>query len=96
MFGRPMPTFNLNGKAEVKTYTGGVMSVILVGVLIAYGMMKLLQLLDKHNPNLAQYTETNVFDFNDQLNLNDIDFRFAFTIEGYLDQEMKDDPKYIK
>ena len=86
----------MSGATEVKTYTGGVMSVLVVTVLIAYGMIKLLHLLDKHNPNLAQYTETNVFDFNDRLNLNDIDFRFAFTIEGYLDHEMKDDPKYIK
>ena len=33
---------------------------------------------------------------NDRLNFNDIKFRFAFTIEGYLDREMKNDPRYVK
>ena len=30
------------------------------------------------------------------VNLNEIGFRFAFTIENYLTSKRKDDPRYIK
>ena len=30
------------------------------------------------------------------LNLNDIGFRIAFAVEGYLDEKLRDDHKYIK
>ena len=33
---------------------------------------------------------------NDRISLNDINFRFAFSIEGYHSREMKNDPRYVK
>ena len=96
MFGRSLPTFNLKGDDMVKTYFGGLMTVCIVFVMIAYATIKFSHLIDKHNPNLAQYTEKNIYDLNDVINLNDINFRFAFTVEGYLDREMKADPAYVK
>ena len=86
MFGRSLPTFNLKGDDMVKTYFGGLMTVCIVFVMIAYATIKFSHLIDKHNPNLAQYTEKNIYDLNDVINLNEINFRFAFTIEGYLDR----------
>ena len=32
----------------------------------------------------------------DVVNLNKINFRIAFTVEGYLDQKRKDDPRFVK
>ena len=32
----------------------------------------------------------------DIVNLNTINFRVAFTVEGYLDSKRKDDPRFVK
>ena len=53
-------------------------------------------MVDKHNPNVSEVTEKSVYDSTEILNFNDEDFRFAFTVEGYLDSEVKDDPAYVK
>ena len=45
---------------------------------------------------MSNYTEQNFFDSSNVLNLKDSDIRFAFGIEGYLDKELKDSPKYVK
>ena len=59
------------------------MTFLIVIVLVVYASIKLAMLLDKHNPNLAQFTELDVFDKTEKINLNEIGFRFAFTVEGY-------------
>ena len=45
---------------------------------------------------MAQYTQVSLFDFNEKLDLNDINFRLAFSVEGYHSREMKNDPRYVK
>ena len=52
--------------------------------------------MDKKNPLIAELKETNFYDFNTRINLNDIGYKMAFTVEGYLDGKIKDDPKYVK
>ena len=52
--------------------------------------------MDRHNPNVAQMTEKNYYDYNEQLDLNEINFRLAFSVEGYHSREHKDDHKYVK
>jgi hypothetical protein len=32
----------------------------------------------------------------DELDLNTINFKFAFSVEGYYDTKMKDDPRYVR
>mmetsp|Transcript_34454 Transcript_34454/g.42514 ORF Transcript_34454/g.42514 Transcript_34454/m.42514 type:complete len:98 (-) Transcript_34454:58-351(-) len=65
-------------------------------VMLSYGSVKLIQLNDKANPVIAENTEVMLFDSSEHLNLYEIGFRFAFSIEGYLDQERKDDPRYVR
>ena len=43
--------------------------------------------------------ETNIPDYFDNtnvMNLNEVKFRMAFTVEGFLDKKRKDDPRYVK
>ena len=96
LFGEPLPAFNIKGETTVNTVTGGILSVILVVILLAYGGLKFLHLYDKHNPQISEVTEKGVLDSSEIMNLNQEGFRFAFTIEGYLDKERKDDPAYVK
>ena len=65
-------------------------------VLIAYAAVKMVQLIQKQNPNISQFSDTNYFDFEERVSLQDIDFRFAFSLEGYFDQEMKNSTAYVK
>lgn len=53
-------------------------------------------MLGKKNPNVQSYLDRNVFDQSEILNLEEINFRVAFTIEGYHSREMKNDPRYVK
>ena len=45
---------------------------------------------------MAQYTQVSLFDFNEKLDLNDINFRLAFSVEGYHSRERKDNHRFIK
>ena len=53
-------------------------------------------MLSKHNPFISELTERNFYDFQTHLDLNSIQFKQAFSVEGYLDKERKDDPRYVK
>ena len=52
--------------------------------------------MDKHNPHISEVTNRYEFTSEDKMNVNERRFRFAFTIEGFLDREMKDDPAFVK
>ena len=45
---------------------------------------------------MVTFTEKNYFDFKDHLDLNQINFRLAFSVEGYHLRDLKDDPRYVK
>ena len=53
-------------------------------------------LINNSNPNINVKTTKNFFDSYTRVNLNEINYRVAFTVEGYHDQEMKNDPRYVK
>ena len=52
--------------------------------------------MSKHNPFISEMTERNIIDYNTRLDLNEIGFKMAFSVEGYLDSEVRDDPRYVK
>lgn len=97
MFLEPIyPSFISRGETQVRTVTGGILTALLAVVFIGYALIKLTHLLDKKNPLIAETKETNFYDFNTRINLNEIDFKMAFTVEGYQDKKIKDDPRYVK
>ena len=69
---------------------------MVIMTFVAYGAVKFGQLMSKHNPFISEITETNFYDYKYKLDLNAVRFKQAFSVEGYLDKEMKDDPRYIK
>ena len=91
-----MPGFNMRGRTLVYTLSGGILSFMVALVILSYGAIKLVQLLQRENPNVSEVLSLNVFDNTEVVSLTDIGFKIAFSIEGYLDQQMKDDPRYIK
>lgn len=96
MFGMRLPQFNLKGNSLIHTRTGGVLTFFLVVLMLSYGLIKFIHLLSKHNPQIQQFLDEELFDFTEILNLNEIKFRVAFSVEGYHDRNMKNDPRYTK
>ena len=96
IFGANLPAFNLSGKTQVLTVSGGLLTALLLVVFIGYATLKLTHLIDKKNPLIAELKETNFYDFNTRVNFNDMGYKMAFTVEGYLDGKIKDDPRYVK
>ena len=82
-FGKPLPSFNLQGEQVVHTMTGGILTFVISVVLLIYAVIKLIQMVDQENPNISSLLDKSVFDFNEQIGLNEIDFRLAFSVEGY-------------
>ena len=96
MFGQTLPMFNIKGKSVITTISGGIITVIIYLIMITYSTIKFVQLSQKHNPNVSQYTEKNFFDSSERVNLNEINFRLAFSVEGYHTRQMKDDEQFVK
>lgn len=95
-FGQALPVFNIKGTEKVSTLTGGISTVLIAVILLTYSSLKLLQLVSKENPNVSEVNELDYYNFEEVLSLQDIDFKIAFSVEGYLSREIKDNPKYVK
>ena len=96
MFGAKVPTFNIKGQTKVHTVTGGILTSILGIIFFSYALLKLTHLMNKKNPLIAEIRESNFYDYHTRININEIGFKMAWAVEGYLDGKIKDDPKYVK
>jgi len=86
----------MRGRSTVASWPGGLVSFAIFFIILLYGTIKLIHLLSRHNPNLAAYTEQNVFDSSEIVSFKEKNIRFAFGIEGFLDKDLKNDPRYVK
>ena len=94
-FGLPLPTFNLKGRQMVHTRIGGVCTLIIATIVILYASVKFIHLQTRHNPGMSSYYLDTAPDF--VLNLNEQKFRFAFSIEDFIEpKQLKNDPDYVK
>ena len=96
LFAEPVPNFNIRGKTKVSSVLGSILSAILLLIVLFYGANKFTFLLERRNPTISSYAERGAVTKNDKINLRDENLRFAFGIEGFLDNELKADPRYVK
>ena len=61
-----------------------------------YGSFKFLHFILRCNPKLGEYEEVDAITSEERFNLSALNLPFAFTVEGFLDNETKDDSKYVK
>ena len=92
IFGKPLPGFNLKGSDVVTTMVGGVSSIFIFAIVLLYGAIKFIHLQSKANPNVATYIREGSFSSADILDLNDMNFRIAFAVEGFRSKDLKIDP----
>ena len=65
MFPAPLPHFNIKGKAGIKTYFGGMVSIIINYLFFLFAVVKFQQMMTRHNPQIVEHLETNSFDARD-------------------------------
>ena len=75
---------------------GGVISTLIITLVLIYASIKLNQLIIRNNPNINETHIPDHYTIEDRINLDDIGFRMAWSVEGNLDKKNKDDPKYVK
>ena len=69
MFPAQIPQFNIKGKDTIRTYCGGLISLIINYLFFLFAMIKFQQLVTRHNPQIVEYEETNGLDASDEYNL---------------------------
>ena len=70
--------------------------MIVLSLTLMYATIKTMQLVQKDNPVMSSLTIPSYYNSTEPFMLNEANFRMAFSVEGYLDQELKDDPEYVK
>lgn len=95
-FGKDVPAFNIKGETKVNTAVGGVISTFIITLVLIYASIKLNQLINRDNPNINETDIADHYSIEDRIDLNDINFRMAWSVEGVLDEQNRDDPRYVK
>ena len=65
-------------------------------LVLFYASIKLVHLVTRHNPDIAQHRVNYFYGPDKIVDLKESNVRFAFNIEGFLDGETKNDPRYVK
>ena len=63
---------------------------------MAYASLKFSVLYTRADPFINETSILDYYDRDDKLNLDEINFKFAFAIEGYYDEQNKYDTRYMK
>ena len=95
-FGSDVPAFNINGDKKVKSLIGGTVTFVLVLIIFIFATIKLQETLDRTYQFSQESKAYNYYDNTDKLDLNEINYRIAFSFEGESDRKLKDDPRYVK
>ena len=95
-FGKEVPAFNIKGESRVNTALGGLLTCAILTVSLIYSVIKIVQMVNGDNPIISDLMLPSHYGPEDKLNLNEINFRLAFSIEGFVIRERKDDPRYVK
>ena len=53
-YGADLPSFNLKGKESVKTFSGGIMTVIILAITLLFAGIKMEQLVMRKNPDVTK------------------------------------------
>ena len=96
-FGAPLPGFNVHGEDSVRTYCGGLVSLLIMLLAFLFATLKLQHLLSKHNPSVNNFVERDAFDENDiWRGEENEDFQMAFAVVDYVSGDVKNDSNFVK
>ena len=99
-FGYEIPSFNIRGETSINTVIGGALTFAIIILALFFAITQMNKLSEDPDPITSQSLKPNEFSPDENFNINDMNFRVAFTIEGANplngDFERKDDPRYVK
>ena len=75
---------------------GGMISFLIIIITLSYANLKLVHLIDVTYPTISETIVLNHLQPLDYLNINEINYRLAFTVEGQFEKERKDRPEFTK
>ena len=80
----------------MKTSIGGVITICILIMTLAYTGTKAIELRERAHPIIVQNTRKGEIGADVTVKVNEIGFRMAFSLENYLTRDTVDDPRYIK
>ena len=80
-FGQAVPGFNIKGKDTIKSGIGSVLTLTSVLIVLVYAISKTTHLQSVTGQTISMYYENQETSRENQLNLNDRNFRIAFSFE---------------
>ena len=96
LFAAPLPGFNIAGETTVKSNTGGFVSISILSVTLLFALLKLEDLLTKHNPLISTFVEKDAYDPSDKFDTGYDDFIMAFALLKSKNMEPYNDQRYFK
>ena len=95
-FAKDVPAFNLRGEAKITTLVGGVATIAVLLLTLAYASLKMVYLLGRRNPTVNDSKIDGYFPNTETVNFNEIGWKMAFTIENFETRKQIRDPRYVK
>ena len=86
----------MKGESEVRTNIGGISTILVILMVLSYALNKLVILIDRKDVSITEHRDISVYPLTKTVNVNEIGFRMAFTVENYLDNKLINDPRYVK
>ena len=94
MLGENVPSLTMNGKSSIKTFTGAIISILVMSLTTLFALLKLQFLLMRKSPDVVEYIKASAFDYTDIYNTAENDFMMAISVENYYKGATMD-PRYI-
>ena len=85
----------MKGEEKVKTFAGGLLSFLIMGVTFVFALLKVQQLIDFKKPTIASFYQDLEVGPQNAFNLGTDGFMIAFGIDTYKDGVRKDE-RFLK
>ena len=95
-FGQQVPGFNLKGDYEIKTSIGSALSLISAVIVLIYAASKTSHIQSVTGQTISMYETAQETSLENKLNLNDRNFRIAFSFEHFGTGKLVNDPRYVR
>ena len=80
----------------MSTPIGVYMTFMLLMMSFFYAVIKTIHLAKATNPVMSELNIPENYSSDDKFYLAENNFKMAFSVEGFLDNEIKNDPRYVK
>ena len=95
-FGQAVPGFNLKGETMISTSVGSALTLISAVIVLIYAISKTTHLQSVTGQTISMYFESQDTSKENLLNLNEREFRIAFSFENFATKQLMGDPRYVR